>query len=541
MKFLDFFITMSNSFARRRFARHRAASRLDGSRCFEIPPQARQSGAARKRVTTRGRRAAGNRRGVSRSFGLLGGIALLAVGWMAAYFWVDASSRDLLYRQGKPASAAARLESWAPWMFSPNRWRWLLADAYRKLGDRGRVKRITDELATGGLAQTQAAAPLLLMDSASGVPNKVKENLGPLLLIYKENGAEVLGSLVQGFMTQGDSNSANQTLRLWGELFEGDFQLEFWRGVTSTANYDLDGAIESFQKSIAIRSDFPRSHEELAQVYLEKAQFEEARTEFEWIEKYAKKNGIEQSPELISGYARSLLNLGYPDLASEQLKKLKDISKLPSPELALVCETNLESGNVRDATEQAAMLLKRWPDALPYLQLQARCMAKLGNSSESEALFQKASESQLKRPDVDRMLERLVTDNSNQDLRRDMGEMMMNYLDPSGGAGYVQVASRANPIDLKSHALLANYFEREGRLNAAENHRRAIRQIELAILESQQFSAQDPNQPPVQGQPPIPGPFRITPNGTPQAPPPENNPTNNSPTENNVAKPSEKD
>jgi hypothetical protein len=139
------------------------------------------------------------------------------------------------------------------------------------------------------------------------------------------------------------------------------------------------------------------------------------------------------------------------------------------------------------------------------------------------------------------MLERLVTDNSNQDLRRDMGEMMMTYLDPSGGAGYVQVASRANPIDIKSHALLANYFEREGRLNAAENHRRAIRQIELAILESQQFSAQDPNQPPFQGQPPIPGPFRITPDGTPQAPQPENNTTENNTTENNAAKPSEKD
>lgn len=245
---------------------------------------------------------------------------------------------------------------------------------------------------------------------------------------------------------------------------------------------------------------------------------------------------------MISGYARSLLNLGYPDLASEQLKKLKDISKLPSPELALVCETNLESGNVQEASEQAAMLLKRWPDALPYLQLQARCMAKMGNSSESEALFQKASDSQLKRPDVDRMLERLVTDNSNQDLRRDMGEMMMNYLDPSGGAGYVQVASRANPIDLKSHALLANYFEREGRLNAAENHRRAIRQIELAILESQQFSTDDPNTPSIQAIPQFQDPSQATPNSTPTSPNATSPlaPTNINAGGNNTAKPPEK-
>lgn len=537
MKFLDFFFTMSNS-----FAPPRAVGRLVGFGRFETSALARKPRFAIKKSIPTGAMGARKRRGISRSLALLGSIACLVALWLAAYLWVGASSRDLLYRQGKPAIAAARLESWSPWMLSPKGWRWLLADAYRKIGDRGRVKRITDELATGGMAQTQAAAPLLLMDSAAGVPVKVKENLGPLLLIYKENGAEVLGSLVQGFMTQGDFNSANQTLRLWGELFEGDFQLEFWKGVTSTANYDLDGAITAFQKSIAIRSDFPRSHEELAQVYLEKAQFEEARTEFEWIEKYAKANGIEESPELISGYARSLLNLGYPDLASEQLKKLKDISKLPSPELALVCETNLESGNVQEASEQAAMLLKRWPDALPYLQLQARCMAKLGSSSESEALFQKASDSQLKRPDVDRMLERLVTDNSNQDLRRDMGEMMMNYLDPSGGAGYVQVASRANPIDLKSHALLANYFEREGRLNAAENHRRAIRQIELAILESQQFSTDDPNAPSIQAIPLIQDPSQATPNSTPTSPNATSPlaPTNINAGGNNTAKPPEK-
>lgn len=537
MKFLDFFFTMSNS-----FAPPRAVGRLVGFGRFETSALARKPRFAIKKSIPTGAMGARKRRGISRSLALLGSIACLVALWLAAYLWVGASSRDLLYRQGKPAIAAARLESWSPWMLSPKGWRWLLADAYRKIGDRGRVKRITDELATGGMAQTQAAAPLLLMDSAAGVPVKVKENLGPLLLIYKENGAEVLGSLVQGFMTQGDFNSANQTLRLWGELFEGDFQLEFWKGVTSTANYDLDGAITAFQKSIAIRSDFPRSHEELAQVYLEKAQFEEARTEFEWIEKYAKANGIEESPELISGYARSLLNLGYPDLASEQLKKLKDISKLPSPELALVCETNLESGNVQEASEQAAMLLKRWPDALPYLQLQARCMAKMGNSSESDALFQKASDSQLKRPDVDRMLERLVTDNSNQDLRRDMGEMMMNYLDPSGGAGYVQVASRANPIDLKSHALLANYFEREGRLNAAENHRRAIRQIELAILESQQFSTDDPNAPSIQAIPLIQDPSQATPNSTPTSPNATSPlaPTNINAGGNNTAKPPEK-
>jgi hypothetical protein len=79
------------------------------------------------------------------------------------------------------------------------------------------------------------------------------------------------------------------------------------------------------------------------------------------------------------------------------------------------------------------------------------------------------------------MLERLQTDPFNANLRRDLGELMMNYLDPPGGVGYIQVASRANPSDVKSHELIASYMEREGNREAAENHRRILRQIQQAI------------------------------------------------------------
>lgn len=403
----------------------------------------------------------------------------LILAWGGTYLWVDSSTKDLLYRQDQPSLAVARLERWSFWMFSPRSWRWLLADAYRKVGDGGRVKRLTDELSVSGLDPVTATAPLLLMESASGMPGRVKDNLGPLLQAYRQNGAEVLSALVQGFLSQGDVTGANQALRMWGELYEGDYQHEFWRGVLSTANYDLDEAVLAFKRSIAIKPDYARAHEELAEVFLEQAKFEEARTEFEWLLDRA-----EATPEILTSYARSLLNLGYPDLASEQLAKLKDPTKLPSPELSLVCEANLESGNVQLASEQAAILLQRWPNALPYLQLQARCRAKLGMAAESEALFARAAESQNQRPRIDDMLERLQTDALNTELRRDMGEMMMNYLDPSGGVGYIQVASRADPGDLKSHDLIATYMEREGKWDAAENHRRAIRQIQQILSDA---------------------------------------------------------
>ena len=411
---------------------------------------------------------------------------LLAI-WTVLYLWVDRSSRDLIYRKNASAQGISRLEAWAPLMFYPSRWTWLKAEAYRKLGDRPRVSRLVDEMAAKGLADLKASSPLWLLESAAGRPGKVKDNLGPLLLVYKSDGGEVLASLVQGFLNQGDHPSASQALRLWNELYEQDPKAAFWQGVFSTASYDLETALKSFQKAIELDPQDPRARQELAEVYLEKANFEEARQQFEWL----MKNGHE-NPEVITGYARSLLNLGLTDEAALQLKKLTDVSKLPSPELALVCETNLEADQAQEASEQASILLKRWPNALPYLQLKARSMAKLGETSESEKFFAQAAESQNKRPQVDQMIERMATDSANQELRRDMGELMMNYLDPAGGVGYIQIASRTNPFDIKTQELLVSYYEKEGDLQVAQNHRRMIRQIQQAVMNSMEMSDQEP-------------------------------------------------
>jgi tetratricopeptide (TPR) repeat protein len=411
---------------------------------------------------------------------------LLAI-WTVLYLWVDRSSRDLIYRKNASAQGISRLEAWAPLMFYPSRWTWLKAEAYRKLGDRPRVSRLVDEMAAKGLADLKASSPLWLLESAAGRPGKVKDNLGPLLLVYKSDGGEVLASLVQGFLNQGDHPSASQALRLWNELYEQDPKAAFWQGVFSTASYDLETALKSFQKAIELDPQDPRARQELAEVYLEKANFEEARQQFEWLVKNDYEN-----PEVITGYARSLLNLGLTDEAALQLKKLTDVSKLPSPELALVCETNLEADQAQEASEQASILLKRWPNALPYLQLKARSLAKLGETSESEKFFAQAAESQNKRPQVDQMIERMATDSANQELRRDMGELMMNYLDPAGGVGYIQIASRTNPFDIKTQELLVSYYEKEGDLQVAQNHRRMIRQIQQAVMNSMEMSDQAP-------------------------------------------------
>ncbi len=130
-------------------------------------------------------------------------IALIAL-WATTYAWVGRSANQLIYEQNKPQIAADRLESFSPWMFSPSKWQWLRAEAYRKLGDRSRVQRISDELAAKGLPNLQANSPLLLMEAAAGIPSRVKDNLGPLLILYKNHEPEVLSSLVQGFINQGD-------------------------------------------------------------------------------------------------------------------------------------------------------------------------------------------------------------------------------------------------------------------------------------------------------------------------------------------------
>jgi tetratricopeptide (TPR) repeat protein len=419
------------------------------------------------------------RKGLARIWVLSVSIATTMVGgWCGLRFWVESSSKSLIYTSFQPLQASERIEAWSPWLGNPKTLKWLLAEAYRKAGDAGRVKRISDALAADGADPVMASAPILLMEGNAGSPQRIREKLGPMLQLYKEHGSEVLASMVQGYMIQGNSASASQTLSLWAELFENDFQLEFWRGVLATQNYRLEQAVPAFQRSIELNPNFPRARQELAEVFIEQAKFEDAKTVYQWLTERFPDN-----QEYIAGYARCLLNLGYPDQAIEQLSKIPDISRLPSPELSLVCETNLEAGRIEEASKQAAILLNRWPNAMPYLQLQARCKAKMSQQSESEALFAKAAESQAKRPEVDRMLEKLALDGGNQQLRLDLGEMMMTYLDPAGGIGFVQIASRTNPNNLRGHQLLAQYYEREGKTEIASAHQQAIMRIRMAIEE----------------------------------------------------------
>jgi thioredoxin-like negative regulator of GroEL len=425
-----------------------------------------------------GHSASGQPSSSRRWVGLLFCLGILVAGWFGSRFGVEHYAKKWIYEDIQPDRATSLLERWMPWLGNPESLRWLLAESHRKSGDRGRVQRITDTLAAEGVESLRATAPMLLLEASAGAPSKVKENLGPLLKQYGKHGSEVLAAMVQGYMTQGDTATASQTLSLWKELYEDDFLLEFWQGVVATLNYNLDTAVPAFQRSIELNPNFPRARQELAEVYIEQAKFEEAQKEYQWL--------AERFPDnfqYITGYARTLLNLGYPDEAVKELNKLKDVTTLPSPELSLVCETNLEAGRFQDASQQAEVLLQRWPNALPYLQLQARCKARLGEQAASEALFAKAAESQTKRPEVDRMLENLAVDGGNHQLRMTLGEMMMTYLDPEGGVGYIQVASRTVPDDLHGHELLAAYYEREGKETAAEVHRRAMLQIQMAMEE----------------------------------------------------------
>ena len=76
---------------------------------------------------------------------------LIAALWVGMYFWVDRSSRELIYQKNAAAKGIDRLDTWAPWMFYPSGWSWLRAEGYRKLGDRARVNRLVDEMAASVL------------------------------------------------------------------------------------------------------------------------------------------------------------------------------------------------------------------------------------------------------------------------------------------------------------------------------------------------------------------------------------------------------
>lgn len=393
-----------------------------------------------------------------------------------SHYWIQRQSTLDIYSRGRPKLAIERLKTWSPFFFRPTHWDWLIAEAYRKENDLGRVKRIVDELASTDMPGKKANAPLWLVEASSGSPLNVVENLGPLLILYRDHTAEVYSSLLQGLVLKGDTNRVQQILKLWADQEDDNAELFYWRGVVAAANYELNRAASSFRSALKLKPDYHTARLELAQVLLESAQHNEAKDEFEILIK-----SLPDDNDVITGYARSLLNLGYAEDAARELAKLKNMEMLGSAELALVSETNLEAGNAEAALEQTKILLKRWPNVASYLELSARCYRKLDQGQLSEEAFAKAKLSQEKRPEIDQLIQQLDSNPNNTEVRRQLGELMMNYQDPTSGSGYLQIAWRANPGDARTHQLLAEYLKRENRAKQADVHERIYKQLTAAV------------------------------------------------------------
>ena len=399
-------------------------------------------------------------------------VGLIAAGWLSLRWWIERESERDIFEREQPKIALQRLTSWSTVMATPKRWRWLQAEAARKSNDRARLHRFCDEAGSAGLSTEEANGPKWLMDAASGNIQNAKANLAKLLLLYGKNRDEVYAAVVQGFLVKGNKPDANQVLKLWKEDTDGTPEFYYWQGVAAISNYELNRGEESLRKAIEARPGFQKARLELAELFIEQAQFNDARAEFEWLVQR-----MPDSPRVVVGLAKSLFSLGLADEAAAELSKLKDVDSLPTTELLLIAETNLESGNVDVAHHQAQVLLSRWPDALAILQLAANCESKLMNKAKSEELSAKASRSQTFRPEIDQMLAKLNDEPNNQILRRQMGELMMNYMDPGAGAGYLEIVAVVLPTDLKVHQLLATYYQRENNRERAIVHELIVKQL----------------------------------------------------------------
>lgn len=405
------------------------------------------------------------------TFGLALVVLVLGVFW-GGRWWIEKESILDIFERDRPTAALARLTSWNSLMLAPKKWYWLRNEAARKSNDRARLKRLTDESATAGLPSEQAYGPKWLLEASSGASKNAMSNLAKLLLLYGEHRDEVYSAIIQGFLVKGNHENSAQLLRLWKEDTDATPTYYYWDGVAAISNYELTRASESLRKAIEAKPDFAKARLELAELYLEQADFRKAKEEFAWL--------VQNDPEntrIIIGYARLLVSDGAVDEAIAELAKLKNAESLPTAELSLICETNIEANNLDVALKQTELLLKRWPNAIGVLKLASDCNRKLGNIETSEAISKRSELSQARRNEIDQMLAQLNKEPDNQVLRRNVGELMMNYLEPAAGAGYVEIVAMVTPLDIKAHQLLATYYNIENNPERAQAHEQAIKQI----------------------------------------------------------------
>jgi tetratricopeptide (TPR) repeat protein len=349
------------------------------------------------------------------------------------------------------------------------------AQAARRLGDPTGAERHLERAAELGWDPVGIETERALIAAAAGNLRRVEPVLLARLASGGRDSSNILAVLVPAYAAEFRWAEAYTLTNQWIMARPADARAWAWRGEVCERRRLRNEAVDALRETIRLDPNDQQVRLQLARLLLEVRQTVEAAEHLKLL-----RSRRPDDPAV-------LLQLGIcrdAEGASDEAAGLLDrvIAERPTDSVALYHRGRLELNRLRP--EAAAAYLRRAvdvdpsdPEAMNSLVL---ALQQTGATEEARRVDErrKRAEEDLRR--VAELARKIAAAPRDADLRREVGEIFLRNGRVQDGLRWLESALRQQPDHEPTHCLLADYYERVGRLDAAALHRQFCHKFEDA-------------------------------------------------------------
>lgn len=347
----------------------------------------------------------------------------------------------------------------------------LLARVLRAKGEQFKATRILDELQSQDPSCGQYADELILIQARSGQIEEAEPHLARLLTESDLDPRDICETFVIGYRINYRLDEAAALLEAWQEDWPDDFRPFVHRGIMAQMVARWPLAIDEFLSALEHGDWRAGTHLKLGQCYLEVNDNQAAEQQFQAC--------IEAEPKSIDGYlglAKSLEKLSREDDAISAYQEAIGLDPNSFEARLGISQLKLNQGKAAEARHDLKQLLLEWPEDRKALYQYSQALSTLGENKEAKEVLEAWSNVDKEIQRMEKMVTQLKDHPQNVEQRTEIGILLLKHYSRSMGTQYLQSVLIHSPDHQLANATLADYYEKIGDKDLAQEHRKRLSQ-----------------------------------------------------------------
>lgn len=335
------------------------------------------------------------------------------------------------------------------------------ADAYR---DAEQLLTRCKEL---GWSAEDVALEGALLQAQRGDPAPVETYLVGLVRQDHPDATLILEALAQGYMQAFDLRRTFRCLDEWLEREPDSPQALYQRGVVHGRMRHHAEAIADLSRAVELFPEHEQARLHLGDLFLSIGRYQDAVVHYEYL--YER---LPDQPLIARGLARCRHGQGRPEEAERLLDLLLEKHPRDSAALGDRGRLALQAGRADEAEDLLRRALAEDPYNTEAMYTLGLCLTERNKPEEAREWVARRERTEADLRRIDEIFAELLKRPGDAGLRREAGVLYLRSGQEREGLRWLESALKADPRHRPAHQALAEHFERKGRSDLAEYHRR---------------------------------------------------------------------